>query len=219
VPSPEAVVCIPNKTTTMMGPRVPSQLHWSDFENRHSSTISELWPPYNFDGSTTTDSRVRSSSEWVSTRGSDTQATSTIVSDRTASIPKHESQTTRSLRRFVEDEIGLDAIHSGMSEDVFDVFPDQHQSRIAGLDGRQALKYRNRNANLKDGFDEPSIECEHERKAKRSVSSVVYDIFHGDDGDRTMRRTRPKKAKKTGCMRISFGKFFGSVLRIGRRGL
>jgi hypothetical protein len=97
----------------------PSQIRWDSFENRNSTSIAELWPRYSFSPTSPTATRIGSpTSEWASTAWSDEgdHTDDMSMSYNTRRDSRYESQaTTRSLRRFVENGIGLDAIHTGHS--------------------------------------------------------------------------------------------------------
>lgn len=79
-------------------------------------------------------------------------------------MSKRESQTTKELRRFVESEFGLDAIHSGMSEEAIDGLPDHGMDETNGTKGEQGRKRYGRMLNLREEYEDQAFESKREVK-------------------------------------------------------
>jgi len=168
----------------------PSQIRWSRFSNRTPSSVSELWPPSAFQrGSSGAESRVVSGSEWATTILEDWEG-STVVSQTTpphhaarttCTADKHESQTTKSLRRFVEREIGLDAIHSGQSE--VELVPatvlshaDWESEEFFGSVRHRPGEVHRRASGVESSQGE--LSRTRKSKGKRSLCSKIRRLFH-----------------------------------------
>ncbi|KAK5174934.1 uncharacterized protein LTR77_000070 [Saxophila tyrrhenica] len=145
----------------MQATRQPSQIHWSAFPNTAPSSTNELWPPPHTtttvtmssgsDSSSGDETQTRnysgaSSTEWATTASAQSWRDSAFTSpsqDNTLVEPasgvmtvgkKHESQTTRSLRRFVEQEIGLGAIRVAGGEEEEEEEEENEEMQMPVLD-------------------------------------------------------------------------------------
>lgn len=171
--------------------QTPSSIRWSSFTNNRASSITELWPPYDFtrdaEVSTSPECRTpRSLCERLSSKNSNARSShSSRESEEGRSRAKHESGTTRSLRRFVEREIGLGAIHTGRSK--VDVGGDEAwvgsgeqrrgsaTRRAVGKDGGMEAAERKKDGERAAGTSE--------KKRSRSLSGSIRKFFRFESGD------------------------------------
>ena len=111
-----------------------------------------------------------------------------------------ESVTTRSLRRFVEEQYGLAAIHTGRSAVALEKVPSRVDS--CGVVQRQAMagvENVDEGHGTIDGQDEDSGV---RRKRKWSISSSICKVFRlvgqGNDCGGDLKRTLSAKGRDLG---------------------
>lgn len=181
-----------------------SEIHWSDFSNESPSSINDLHPPYDFKHSSESSHHhggSPSSSQWRSTNGSNARSSSNYSSrsEEVLRKDKHELSGTRSLRCFVEGEMGLGAIHTGLSEINIGEY-----ATFAGFSGEKqnsatsdrAMEYKDdpfervdvgSEEQHRDGYDgDQAVELGRKKKRSRPLSSTVRKFFHleqSEDGE------------------------------------
>src|ERR1700761_1135841 len=87
----------------------PTQIRWSSFANRNPTSITELWPPLRFEDRTMSGNKSNINEDHLIPQGE-------VHCHREAAhtkSPHIEHERTESLRTFVENEIGIAAIHAG----------------------------------------------------------------------------------------------------------
>jgi hypothetical protein len=170
----------------------PSLISWTSFPNRHPSSESQLWPPYNSSQSRETTPETTTDSTLPPTTDTSLSDRHTIVDLSSLYLPLLEplvghAQSIESLRSFVNKEIGLNAIDHRVSLPVLQERPasswytsDSDSINLTTWTREQAIR-AGRNENVRNNPTQSNgVQVKAESTAKSKVKSHYVKEFKGE---------------------------------------